>query len=225
MDCGVNRVMLKPLRIFSTLILVSVTPHGASACVDFAEFEPADMAAADAILVGEIIDYQIVSPEKGRDISDYAIITMQIDKSLKGNQTGKVELYWENSTFGLPEELLVTQPALVAVVLAENEGMPSRGPSAKIFPTRRPDRMQVLQAPCSSAFILPHSKAVSQAVQQALQGSIDWADVPSDAKDAQKFYVLKASRRSEGIGNLGLIAATAGIMLFFSGLVWLRRLR
>ena len=215
-----SRELLKILRILGTFILVSVAPQSASACIDFAQFELADMATADAILVGEITDYQIVSTGESGLVSDYAIITMVVDRALKGYGTGEVDLYWSNSTFEMPEELSVTQPALVAVVRGESEGLPLRGPSATIFPSERPDLMQVLQAPCSSPFILPYSKAVAQAVQQATLGSIDWADVPLDAAEGQKVHVLQASRRSEGTGVLGLFLALAGILGVLLGSVW-----
>jgi hypothetical protein len=137
-----------------------------------------DVRFADIVVVGRISNYRIVrDPEIRRQrreqladpdlpaslreifenqtsfLSDYARFDILVDDVLAGKAGRKLTVTWDNSTFGEPDSMPGGQ-YLIALREPSSNAPPLRGPSATILPNREPGSLTVLQAPCSSPFIV-----------------------------------------------------------------------
>ncbi|MEE4537227.1 MAG: hypothetical protein V2J51_01880 [Erythrobacter sp.] len=134
-----------------------------------------DIEFADLVVIGRIENYRIVREQEWRDrmlaqpnldpdlreiyssdktlLPDYAMFDIVIDRSLVGTTAQRITVTWDNSTFEEPVSLSDVQ-YVVALRAPRSEIPPLRGPSATVFVTKRSDQPAVLQAPCSSPFIL-----------------------------------------------------------------------
>lgn len=154
----------------AAMALMATAPLPAAACMTRAPFRIEDIAQADAIFTGRLIRYDLVSPGRSNSLDEYGLLTVRVDKVLKGEVSGDVQLYWWNSTFGVPKTLAFDGPIIIAASGAGRSGLPLRGPSATVFASRRPDLLQVLQAPCSSPFILPYAVKSEDNIRAVLRG-------------------------------------------------------
>lgn len=157
----------------NSLVLMALATSAAQpalACVAFAPFEIEDVRQADVVFSGKLVRYEIVSPGRPNTLDDYGLLTVRVDDVLKGNASGEMQLYWWNSTFEIPESIGHPNALLIAAVHADRPSLPLRGPSATAYPTRRPDLLHVMQAPCSSAFILPNSSHNADDIRAILRG-------------------------------------------------------
>ncbi len=135
-----------------------------------------DIKLADVVVIGRIVDYQIVLDPKAREnnrksvegiknsktseplsnvrrfISDYAKFDVLVEEVVKGTATERMTATWDNSTFGEPESI-PPGPYLIAFRYAQSAAPPLGGPSAIIMPTPIPEVPTVLQALCARAFI------------------------------------------------------------------------
>lgn len=218
----------------AALAAIGLAPTPASACITFAPFEFEDIRQADAVFVGSVERYEIVEYEdEGGVARDYGLITVDVKRTIKGKVPDTVQLYWGNSTFALPDRLQAANPSIFAAVRAESAGLPLRGPSATIFPSHRPELLQLLQAPCSGGFILPYAEDIDRDIRAILRGeSIATEDFGKPEPSARpressgpplQLRETKAIRRREGWG-WEIIAATCAA---FAGavLVWRRTRR
>jgi hypothetical protein len=158
------------LAISLLFLAIASAPQAASACFTRAPFHIEDVTRADAVFSGRLIRYQLVSPGRPDSLDEYALLTVRVDKVLKGRVPRDVQLYWWNSTFGVPKTMVRPEPILIAANSATARGLPLRGPSATVFASRRPDLLQVMQAPCSNAFILPWSPQGEANIRTLLGG-------------------------------------------------------
>lgn len=127
-----------------------------------------DVSYANVVVVGRISDYEIVQDDPSRSLfRDYARFVISIDKVLVGNVPNRISVTWDNSTFELPEEM-AEGPFLIALRLPTSDMPPLRGPSATIFANPEPDMLAVLQAPCSSPFILESSSEEARRIRKIL---------------------------------------------------------
>ncbi|HSF12418.1 MAG TPA: hypothetical protein VLA50_05540 [Erythrobacter sp.] len=133
-----------------------------------------DVRFADTVVTGTIQNYRIIRDQAQRDrmlaqpslsddlralyesdkslLWDYAQFDIVVDEVLLGQATSKITVTWDNSTFGEPESL-DKGPYLIALRQSDSPAHPLRGPSAAVFPNKRPDLPTLLQAPCSSPFL------------------------------------------------------------------------
>jgi hypothetical protein len=145
-------------------------PQPAQACFMNTPLLPKDARRADIVFTGRLLKYERVSPDPSLKLRSYGLLTIRVETVLQGQIAGDIQLYWENSTFGIPTEWTRGEDLLVAAIHADRPGLPLRGPSATIFPSRRPDLFQILQAPCSSPFIFPSSPDNIETMQAVLAG-------------------------------------------------------
>lgn len=142
-----------------------------------------DVKFSDLVVVGRIANYHIVLDAKAREerkamianlpeytsdewramlssqasfIGDYARFDILVDEVLHGSAADKITAVWDNSTFGEPG-VLDDAPFLIALLAPGSDQPPLSGPSATISPRPDSTSMQVLQAPCSDAFVFPES--------------------------------------------------------------------
>lgn len=107
---------------FAFLSLLSL-PSLAYACITSGNSSVEDISKADAIFSGRVLSYEIVTASDTNIPTEYGLITVRVEKLLRGDAAGDIQLYWPNSTFALPEELLITDPALFAVVDPDKESL------------------------------------------------------------------------------------------------------
>lgn len=187
--------MQRTLAMAILAILMATSPESASACAARAPLDLSDIRSADVVVIGRISNYEhVLDPvirkqhkadlEKLPDdakreleridgfITDYVRFRVSIDKVLFGSPPKEFVMTWDNSTFGEPETM---EPGsyLIAAWMASSNRLPLRGASATVFPNREPDKMTLLQAPCSEGFLFPVGSKNADAVLQILKSSAD----------------------------------------------------
>ena len=170
----------------AALALTSVSGP-AHACRMHAQLDLNDVRYADVVLVGRVSNYQIIrdvefrrkmlaSPTLPADmrkfyegsnglLSDYARFNVTVDRVLTGKAPTKIIVTWDNSTFGEPEKM-AAGPFLIALRRPSSKVPPLRGPSATILPSREPESLTVLQAPCSSPFMFESTSEEARTVER-----------------------------------------------------------
>lgn len=211
------------------LFLVSVcSATAASACIDIVPFEIQDIRQADAIFSGKLVRYERVSPGRPDSLDDYALLTIHVDKVIKVKVSRTVQLYWWNSTFGVPETKEIATPLLIAAVSAKRRILPLRGGSATVFPTLRPDLLQLMQSPCSSPFLLDDTPQNVENVRKILRGETvephDYFAVRAAESERRNKVEIDPRGRVKGLmlSVGGLVVAAAATALFI-GLIRKRR--
>jgi hypothetical protein len=165
--------------------LLAATP--ASACLGGYGLQFNNIRQSDVVVVGKLIDYRVVSPRQDFPIADYAILTIQTERMLKGKRKRIIKFSWDNSTFNEPESMRLGTRVIVAGVAPLGLQPPMReGASATVFPAPRRDIPRVLQAPCTAPFIFGHSAQFEDSLVRILRGE----DVPDIAypRDATSPY-------------------------------------
>ncbi len=164
----------KSITALMFLFVVGPFTGSANACVSFVPQNLSDIVTAEIVFVGSVIDYQVVTPEApetGRRLSDYALITFQVSETLRGIPLEEIQLYWWNTTSGIPSSLRGEGERIVAAIpfsfnaprltlYASNETL--RGPSG-------PKLYSVLQTLCSSPFVFPKTPEMLLQVTNALK--------------------------------------------------------
>jgi hypothetical protein len=148
--------------------VVSASPS--LACITIAPFHIEDVRQADTVFVGRLVGYEVVPFNMDTGRGGYALLTVRPDTVLRGEASGTIQLYWRNSTFGLPENLEFPGQILIATVGADAPSLPLRGASATVYPNERPDIPAVLQAPCASPFLLEADRETVRDVRTLLDG-------------------------------------------------------
>lgn len=211
------------LAFLSLLSLPSV----AYACITSGNFSVADIREADAIFSGRVLSYEIVTTSDTDIPTEYGLITVRVEKLLRGDAAGDVQLYWPNSTFALPEDLLITDPALFAVVDPDKERLSWLGSVFPILSSQRADLRQVFQPPCAGPFMLPFTSSISNNVSQVLAGKR--VDIYANLNPAEQliFRTIPSTRRTENsTKQVALLGAIGVIVISGSGyLIWRQRRR
>jgi hypothetical protein len=149
----------------------------ARACPDIAPFEIEYIRQADAVFTGQLVAYERVSPGEPGLLYDYGLLTFRVDEVIKGAVPKRVQLHWWNASFGVPETLTIETPLLIGAVSDAADGRPLPEGSATIDPTDETYPMQLLQAPCSVAFLLDNTEQSTENVRKILRGeSVPWHD-------------------------------------------------
>jgi hypothetical protein len=149
-----------------------------------------DVRYADIVVIGQIDNYRVIRDEavrkrllsrpnlpvdtrkiyqdpKGSLMSDYARFDIKVEAVLIGQAPERLDVTWDNSTFGEPEQM---RPGryLIALRRLGSPPPPLRGPSATLSPDPDPSALSLLQAPCSSAFVYEVESAEARAVLKIL---------------------------------------------------------
>jgi hypothetical protein len=202
-------------------------PGLAYACITSGSFSVEDIRKADAIFSGRILSYEIVTTSDTDIPTEYGLITVRVEKLVRGDAAGDVQLYWPNSTFALPEDLLITDPALFAVVDPDKESLSWLGSVFPILSSQRTDLRQVFQPPCGGPFMLPFTSSISKNVSQVLAGKP--VDIYANLNPAEHliFRTIPSTRRTENsTKHVALLGAIGVIVSSGSGyLIWRRRRR
>ena len=191
----------------------------AYACIELVDFKIQDIRKADVVVSGVLTDYEVVAPDSSNSLRNYAILTVQVQRMLKGSAVRTLVLSWDNSTFTEPKGMALGAKVIVAGIRPGSDQPPLRGPSATFFGSPRQDLFRVLQAPCSSAFIFADSRDLQFDLQRFLAGQ-DLKEVRYSAKQVDLFLSEPIERpiKNYWSGPAGL----AGLVVFLSTLVtWL----
>ena len=177
--------------VMSLAIILAAKP--ASACLMAASLKPDDIKYASVVVIGRIINYEIVldqairkqrkemlerSADKSTEdwrlmseredfSSDYARFSVLVDEVLVGQPPNVISVTWDNSTFGEPEKMK-EGPYLIGLREPGSKSPPLPGPSAT-FP--EPKSLTVLQAPCAPPFILEATSAKAKTIREMLGGA------------------------------------------------------
>ncbi len=154
-----------------------------------------DIELADLIVIGTVKEYATVSDAKARERrqekiqrlageanpqinkilksqtsypSDYARFEIHVEQVLKGESSDEVTAVWHNSTFAEPDRLN-SETYLIALVAPTSPRPPLRGPSATLLPRPDGESFSVLQAPCSTPFLLEADSSAAKEVRMKLR--------------------------------------------------------
>jgi len=141
-------------RLASALTLViplgMATP--AMACQGGPAFDPSYVRHADIVVVGRIVDYK-----KLDDYADHANFKIIVKDVLVGKAYVVLSVVWGNSTFARPDAL-PTDPMLIAL---------RNRPTVRLDNNSQPI-LEVLQVPCSKAFMFIDGSDRAKAVREAM---------------------------------------------------------
>jgi hypothetical protein len=162
------RSMLAWTLLFLATLAAAGVAEPAQACRITRPLELEPIRNADAVFTGRLIRYDLVSPQRPQTFPQYALLTVRVDRVLKGRASGDVVLFWLNSTFGFPRRMAFTS----VLVAAQHDDLalwrPS--PSRDRLLARYPGLMSVLQQPCSVPFILRSTRTNVELVTTVLRG-------------------------------------------------------
>ena len=184
--------MLHRCLIAALVLAYPLASGPVHACWTSVPLVPGDIKYADVVVVGRIANYEIVRDEEFRRrmlanpavsremrkhyedkdttlMGDYARFDVLVDQVLVGKPPRTITVTWYNSTFGIPKAFNAPPgQMLVALRKASSAMPPLRGPSATVWPNAAPDSMMVLQAPCSSPFMLASTSDEARTVREIL---------------------------------------------------------
>ena len=180
--------------VMSMAIILAAKP--ARACLMVADLQLDDVKYASVVVVGRIVDYEIVLDQAVRKerkemlersadksaqywrlmseqkdfLSDYARFKVVVDEVLVGRPPKVISVTWDNSTFGEPEKMKDGR-YLIGLRKPGSKSPPLRGPSATILPSPEPKLLTVLQAPCAPAFIFEATSSEAKTIKKKLSGA------------------------------------------------------
>lgn len=174
-----RRDLKQAVRNFATWIAFAVLPSELAACVMAAQMELSDVFMADAVVMGRVVNYQIVDVGERGPLLNYAQFDVQVQRVFAGDvferldDDGLLQITWDNSTFGEPETFDRHKQFLFALRDPTSPLPPVRTGSAFISPAPVSELFTVLQAPCAGAFIFDANSPASAAIQQVLETDRD----------------------------------------------------
>ncbi|MCU0828092.1 MAG: hypothetical protein MUE52_11955 [Tabrizicola sp.] len=145
------------LRLLVT-VAVAVLPVSGTACTLLAPFDMGQIGGAELVVVGEVTDYAMVE-----GTWNAALVTVQIDETLKGRATGEVTFVWNGGMAQGPHEARAKGRVLIGAM----EG--GRIALSTLVPDERPDLPSIIQPYCGEVWMQPASPAVVKAARKALE--------------------------------------------------------
>jgi hypothetical protein len=159
------------VRRFLALILLSLfvcQAQPASACIVMAGLVLRDVELSKVVIVARVTDYKIIRAAKIGTLLNYAVFTVEVKDTLRGEAPKTLQFSWQNSTFGEPETWDMENDYVFALITVDSKLPPLSSGSGFIPPAPRDDMMTVLQAPCASAFIFKTESAAAKEVRRIL---------------------------------------------------------
>ncbi|WP_444946483.1 hypothetical protein ACJJIP_06730 [Microbulbifer sp. VTAC004] len=150
-------------RVRIILLLLFLKSSAVSACIKIENFIFENIISANHIFVGKVENYIVVDKNRYTGMPRHALITFSVEEELFGKHDSSiVDLFWTNSTFGLPGQLDEDR-YLVASAKVDGQG---------IIETQYPFKLSklegVLQAPCTAPFLLKPSVDNIEKAKKAL---------------------------------------------------------
>jgi hypothetical protein len=160
--------MLAGTLLFLATVAAAGVAEPAWACRITRPLEIDHIRNADTVFTGRLIRYDLVSPQRPQTFPQYALLTVRVDRVLKGRASGDVVLLWLNSTFGFPTRMAFT--SVLVAARYDDLGLWSPSPSRDRLLARYPGLMSVLQQACSFPFILRWTRTNVGLVTTVLRG-------------------------------------------------------
>lgn len=138
-----------------------------------------DAFEADAVIVGHVVDYDVVKHGQFKGVTRHARFKVRVDTTISGDVTdrldpdGLLSFAWGNSVFGVPDSMNLKERYFFALRdLPLQSSFHFFGPT-ETAPRIDPIQYTVLQAPCSQPFLFLDASPQSQMLQQAFQSEWD----------------------------------------------------
>jgi len=144
--------MKRRLAVVLASVISLTTSAVANACRVPARFDPTYVRHAGIVVIGRVVDYRKLDA-----VANYARFEIIVDEVLVGVAPHRLSATWRNSTFERPEAL-PSEPMLIAL----------RDTRATMKPHSEQRSEEVLQATCSTAFMLLNGSDGAKAVRRAL---------------------------------------------------------
>ncbi len=141
------------------LILSGSSAH---ACLTYRSSSVFDLLHADAIVVGNVTNYELVTETSGRvlhgqfQIDAVQILTGWVDQPLTVN--------WSNHVFGIPETWSTPNPILFGLRYPDKRSLDEQMRDSFVYSTTDDQAPVILQRNCSSAHIYRLHSSVVKAV-------------------------------------------------------------
>lgn len=210
----------------SALFFASMFPALASACIVQTPPNLSDIRQADAVVVASVKRYEIVEYTDEFGVGhEYGLLAVDVKKSLKGQNAGQMDLIFLNSTFGLPQQLLVTDPTIIAIEENRHLGIPmGNSLPIKIYPPL------VRDFGCSGISLLPFSPRMEEALKNAINGKT--SSLPEEMtqdllySDIENRRDVRGLRRHEALfGTAQMVIASIIILAILAIMATWRRAR
>ena len=141
----ITRMWVRCVSILMTALVISAPAFACGVYNPYFDFNY--VKYADTIVIGRINNYKVLPRVARFDI--------KVEEIVGGTAPKNLTVIWYNSTFKHPESM-PSKPMLIALRKADLRV----GPGADIYtdiPEIQHDGLEVLQQPCTAAFILPPS--------------------------------------------------------------------
>lgn len=179
------------IRLFLVVALVSICfCKSVYACMKLPIFNAKMVKHADLVVVGRIINYEIIVEPKTSEkrqaflekhsrfkkifkefpwgLPSYARFEIVVEKFLLGQAKNKIIVNWKNSTFGEPKSMPADK-YLIALRSSKSKKTRNPGLNAQELSTLSPQVFTVLQGSCSTAFIFDNTSKHASDVRQILK--------------------------------------------------------
>ncbi|MFA0813628.1 hypothetical protein [Microbulbifer epialgicus] len=141
------------------LLLLFLNGPDATACIVIKNFVFENMLSADHVFIGKVEKYIVVGRNRYTGMPRHALITFSVEEELFGKHDGSiVDLFWTNSTFGLPVQLDEDRYLVASVKVSGQSIIEDQ------YPFKLSNFEGVLQASCAAPFLL---KPIAENVEKA----------------------------------------------------------
>lgn len=144
-------------KVFQTVMLaLTVTPGWA--CEMLEPFRMDQIAGADLVVVGEVTKFEMLEAVWGA-----ALVTVRVDKVLKGQARGEVEFIWTAGMAQGPYPERATGHVLIGATNGGRIVVSSR------VPDLRPDLPSIIQPYCGEVWMQPATAETLALAEEALE--------------------------------------------------------
>jgi hypothetical protein len=138
-------------------VVAAIAPGIGAACTVLAPFDMGQMAVAELVLVGTVTGYETLNATPGA-----AMVTIQVEESLKGGLSGEVTLIWNSGMAQGPHESRASGRVLVGAM------KPGRKKS-DFVQDQRPDLPEIVQPYCGEVWMIKAKKASLAEARKVLE--------------------------------------------------------
>lgn len=130
------------------LILSGSSAH---ACTTYRSSSVFDLLHADAIVVGNVANYELVTEKSGRVL--HGQFQIDVVKTLIGWVDQPLTVNWRNHVFGIPEAWSTPNPILFGIRYPDKRSLDEQRRDGFVYSTTNEQTPIILQRYCSSAHI------------------------------------------------------------------------
>lgn len=148
------------LAILAVSVALNVSP--AASCQTESALNLDDVRWAAVVIEGSVSKFDVIRDAAAR----YALINIDVTRTLKGESRSSWKFYWANSSFAFSDSWDYGDPIIIAAFRPQP-------PNSEYWyggsHEDRPDLLHVMQQACSEPFILPSTEENKSNLQRAIE--------------------------------------------------------